>query len=303
MTLLVLGSSGQLARHLQQLLPEAQFWGRATLDLGAPATIEGAIMELAPAAIVNAAAYTSVDRAESEPDLAWRLNAEAPAAIARAAARLGAPLVHFSTDYVFDGTAAHAYRTTDPVRPLNVYGASKAAGELAVATLCRAHWILRTSWVFSEYGANFVKTILTLAHDSKKLKVVDDQHGIPTYAADLARVAAILVGPRGTRQALPFGIYNAVGGETTTWYRYAREILISAANLGLIDRLPEVVPVSTAEYPTAARRPINSVLFSSPEIDEFTGVRIDWRVGLKAALHNMSPAASIRTPKDTQRSR
>ena len=303
MTLLVLGSSGQLARHLRRQLPEAEYWGRATLDLGVPASIEGAIVELAPAAIVNAAAYTNVDRAESEPDLAWRLNAEAPAAIARAAARLGAPLVHFSTDYVFDGTAAHAYRTTDPVRPLNVYGASKAAGDLAVATLCRAHWILRTSWVFSEYGANFVKKVLTLAHDRKVLRVVNDQHGIPTYADDLARVAAALVGPRTARQALPFGVHNAVGGETTTWYLYAREILTAAASLGLIDELPDVVPVSTAEYPTAARRPRNSVLFSSPEIDEFTGVRADWRVGRNAALRNMSPAAAIHTPMDTRRLR
>src|SRR5690606_1943891 len=144
-------------------------------------------------AIVNAAAYTAVDRAETERDLAWRINAEAPAELARAAERLSVPLVHVSTDYVFDGHNAEGYVESDPVAPLSVYGRSQLGGELAVATLCARHWILRTSWVFSEHGNNFPKTMLRLARDRDELRVVDDQRGRPTYAGDLADcIAGIL---------------------------------------------------------------------------------------------------------------
>jgi len=157
MTVLVLGSAGQLARHLRELWPQATFWGRDSLDLSRPETVLGHVCSLRPSTIVNAAAYTAVDRAEAEPDLAWRINSEAAAALARAARALDVPLVHVSTDYVFDGRAARPYVESDAVAPLNVYGRSKLGGELAVAALCSRYWILRSSWVFSEYGSNFVR--------------------------------------------------------------------------------------------------------------------------------------------------
>ncbi len=180
MTFLVLGRTGQLASHLQITSPDAWFWDRATADLSDVANLEEKLVAAAPAAIVNAAAYTAVDRAETEPDLAWRINAEAPAAMARAARRLDVPLIHVSTDYVFDGASGSPYVETDGTRPPSVYGRSKLGGELAVATLCAKHWILRTSWVFSEHGHNFPKTMLRLARERTELRVVDDQHGRPT---------------------------------------------------------------------------------------------------------------------------
>ncbi len=163
MTVLVLGSSGQVARHLRELWPEALFWGRNTLDISDTANLERAILAASPDAVINAAAYTAVDRAETEAQAAWRLNAEAPAAAARAAEALGIPLVHLSTDYVFDGEADVPYAVGAATRPLSTYGRTKLGGELAVASICSRHWILRTSWVFSETGANFVHTMLRLA--------------------------------------------------------------------------------------------------------------------------------------------
>jgi dTDP-4-dehydrorhamnose reductase len=281
MTALVLGSSGQIASHLREHLPDAVFWGRGELDLAAnPAALAAAATALEPSLIVNAAAYTAVDRAESDRSVAWRLNAEAPAGAASAAAALDVPLLHFSTDYVFDGRKPGAYFVDDCVGPLNVYGATKLAGEIAIRTLCPKHWIVRTSWVFSEHGANFVKTMLRLAASGKAPRIVADQHGRPTYAGDLATLAARVAR---SPEILSYGTYHAVGGPATTWHGFAEAIVAKAFALGLLPQTVTVTPIATAEYPTPARRPANSLIEPSPELSR-AGVTFDWPRGLDRVL-------------------
>jgi len=284
--ILVLGANGQVGFHLRQALSEAFFWDRSQLDLADPARVEAAVLAFAPDCIVNAAAYTAVDRAESEAALAWRVNAEAPAALARAAQALDATLVHISTDYVFDGSLARAYRKTDPVAPINVYGRTKLAGELAVASLCDRHWILRTSWVFSEHGSNFVRTMLRLGSERDALRVVDDQHGCPTYAGDLAALIAGLLRVRSGE--LNYGVYHVAGGAPTTWRRFAEAIFAAAVARGLIAKAPAVEPIATCDYPTPAVRPLNSVLAPDPMLFARTGVRPDWARGLARALDRLA---------------
>jgi dTDP-4-dehydrorhamnose reductase len=282
MTVVVLGESGQLAAHLKDLLPDAVFAGRRTLDLAQPAAIPNALGALRPTVIVNAAGYTAVDKAESEPDLAWRINADAVAAIARTARALGVPLVHVSTDYVFDGRKRGEYEEGDALNPLNVYGITKAAGELAVRALCPKAWILRASWVFSEHGVNFVKTMLRLAASRDELRVVDDQHGRPTYAGHLARSIVRLI--ERPEPALPYGVYHAVGGAVVSWRDFADEILQRAYDRTLLAKRPQVRGIRTAEYPTPAKRPANSALRPSTELQRSLGVSPDWSAGLDDVL-------------------
>lgn len=287
MSVLVLGSGGQLAHHLREVLGDAQFWGRREHSLEDPAGTEAAILEAAPSIIVNAAAYTAVDRAEDEPAAAWRINAEGAASAARAAARLGIPIVHVSTDYVFDGGSDRPYRETDATRPINVYGRTKLAGELAVSSLCPRHWILRTSWVFSELDGNFVTTMLRLAKQRETLRVVADQRGRPTYAGDLARVIAVLVADP-ARQAVQWGIHHLSGGEVVSWHRFAERIVANAHQRGLIEQPPGVEAITTADYPTRARRPMNSVLEPSAVLTQATGIQPDWGAGLTEVLARLS---------------
>jgi dTDP-4-dehydrorhamnose reductase len=294
MSVLVLGRSGQLATHLRDLLTGALSWGRAELDLSDASRAEREIVKANPTFIVNAAAYTAVDRAEAEPALAWALNAEAAAAAARAAQTLGIGLVHISTDYVFDGTKQGPYVAGDPTRPLGVYGATKLAGELAVATLCEAHWILRTSWVFSEHGHNFLKTMLRLARDRDELRVVADQVGVPTYAGDLARLVAALIATAPAQRPAP-GVYHAVGGPSVSWFEFAKAIFATAAAAGFEGCDIDVQPIPTAAYPTAAARPANSQLAPSPELGHALGLRLDWQRGLEAALGPLRASAHTRT--------
>lgn len=285
MTALVLGSSGQIASHLREHLRDAVYWGRKDFDLTAePAGLEAAVVALGPRVIVNTAAYTAVDKAEADAKSSWNLNAAAPAAAARAASVLDIPLVHFSTDYVFDGRSVKPYAVDDAPGPLNVYGATKLAGEIAVRTLCRKHWILRTSWVFSEHGANFLKTMLRLANGGSVLKVVADQHGVPTYAGDLAALAARIAD---APDLLPHGTYHAVGGAATTWHGFAETIVRRASERGMLAHPVTVTPISTAEYPTAARRPARSVLQPSTDLAR-TGVRLDWNDGVDRALARLA---------------
>jgi dTDP-4-dehydrorhamnose reductase len=296
MTILVLGSTGQLASHLRELLPGATFWSRAEADLGQPASLAAAIIALRPTAIVNAAAHTAVDRAESEPDLAWRVNAEAPAAMARAAQALDIPLIQVSTDYVFDGSKDGPYVVTDPVAPISVYGRSKLGGELAVQTLCTKHWILRTSWVFSEFGHNFVKTMLRLARERETLSVVDDQHGQPTYAGDLARLIRDLLrdGAAAPTHALPWGRYHVGSGPVVTWRDFAERIVGLAGERGLIGRVPTVAGIPTSAYPTPARRPRNSVLASDTSLTARYPNAFDWPAGLDTVLARSGPPGITR---------
>jgi dTDP-4-dehydrorhamnose reductase len=261
-TILVIGRSGQVARALAALTgPDLRLVcaGREDgLDLTQPATVAAAIGTFQPALLVNAAAYTGVDRAESERTAAFVLNRDGPAMVADLAAAAGLPLIHLSTDYVFDGDKAGPYVEADPVRPVCVYGATKAAGEAAIRARTDDHVILRTAWVYAAGGSNFVRTMLRLADERDEISVVDDQRGNPTAAADIAaavcEVARTILSGRGRP-----GVFHLAGAGDTTWFGFASEIFRLRAAAG--GRVPDSVrPVTTADYPTPARRPANSRL-------------------------------------------
>lgn len=288
MNVIVFGKEGQLARHLAEVLPSASFLGRAELDLLQSGDLLEIVASLRPSALVNAAAYTWVDKAETDEESAWRLNAQAPALMASAAARFGIPFVHVSTDYVFDGKNSGARLVTDPCAPINAYGRTKLAGEIAVRSMVSHHWILRTSWVFSEHGSNFVKTILRLAPERPELRVVDDQFGVPTYARDLARVVAGICSQSTRTPLVVPGTYHAVGGPPANWCEFAQLIVGRAVALGVLAKPVPVRAISTNEFPTAAARPANSVLCRSPELDQLPDGPFDWRQGLDHALLQLS---------------
>lgn len=287
MTIVVLGRSGQLASHLRELLPQAQFWGREQQDLSRLDTFETAVRQLHPECIINAAAYTAVDKAESEPDIAWRINVDAVAAMARSAQALNIPLLHISSDYVFDGRGTSAHDVDDPVAPLSVYGATKLAGELAVRSLCDKYWVLRTSWVFSEYGANFVKTMLRLGRERSSLSVVNDQTGIPTYAGHIAQIIARVVNALPERP-LATGTYHVCGGRAVSWHEFAEQVFLIAREKEILKQAVAVNPIPTSAYPTPAVRPANSVLSVSPEIESVLNFRCDWMAGLEEMLSRIS---------------
>src|SRR6056297_3831411 len=250
MSLLIFGKTGQVATELSRLAPDATFLGRDQADLTDPAACADAIRNHAPKAVINAAAYTAVDRAEEEEELAHQVNAIAPAAMAHVCAELGIPFVHSSTDYVFDGTGAEAHAVSDPVAPQNAYGRSKLAGEEAIAQAGGIFTILRTSWVFSAHGANFLKTMLRLSESRDALNIVDDQIGGPTPAADIA--AALLRIGRAMVAGHEGGLYHFSGAPDTSWAGFAREIF-SRSGAGV-----DVRGIPTSEYPTPAPRPLNS---------------------------------------------
>jgi len=287
---LVTGARGQVGTDLVRLLAgeaEVVAHDRASLDLADPAAIVARVRESRPAVIVNAGAYTAVDRAESEPELARAVNATAPGVLAAEAKRAGALLIHYSTDYVFDGTKPSAYVETDATAPLSAYGRTKLEGEQAIAASGCDHVILRTSWVYAPHGKNFMLTMLRLAAEREELRIVSDQHGAPTSSLQLARATrAILADPARARAAS--GIYHATAAGETTWSEFAREIFTRWSKLRAGFKAPRVVPIATAEYPTPAHRPANSVL-SSAKLAATLGVRIpDWREGLDEALSGLA---------------
>ena len=277
---LVFGKTGQLARELAARLPEAVFLDRTAADLGDPAACAAAIATRKPALVINAAAHVAVDRAEEEEPLVTTINAEAPAAMARAAADLGIPFLTVSTDYVFDGSGAAPWSETDPVAPLNAYGRSKAQGEAMLAGQGGDYAVLRTSWVFSAHGGNFVKTMLRLSETRDALNVVADQIGGPTAAGDIA-AALITMGEafrdgRGTS-----GVYHFSGGPDVSWAEFARAIFDRAG------RAVQVTGIPTTEYPTPAARPLNSRLDCS-RIEQTFGVkRPDWQASLDEVLADL----------------
>lgn len=265
MRILLVGKGGQVGRELQgplASLGDLVSLDRAAADLERPDDLAALVRRDRPDVIVNAAAYTAVDKAEGEPGKARLVNATAVGALARAAAELGALLVHYSTDYVFDGMQAGRRVETDPTRPLSVYGRTKLEGEEAIAAVGCRHWIFRTSWVYAAHGHNFVRTMLRLARERDELRVVDDQFGVPTSAGLIARVTAAAVGGLASGTAPAHGIYHLVPRGETTWCRFAREVLAAARDCGLNLRCPpeRVVAIATAEYPLPARRPANSLL-------------------------------------------
>lgn len=275
--MLVFGSSGQVAREFHKLAPDANFVGRAQVDLGRPADCAAMIRDVRPATVVNLAAYTAVDRAEDNEAEARLVNTEAPAAMAAACAGLGVPFLTVSTDYVFDGTGDHPRDEAAPTGPLGVYGATKLAGEQAVAAAGGQWAVLRTSWVFSSHGSNFVRTMLRLGADRDEIAVVADQIGGPTPAAAIAAALSVMAGQMSGAPGLG-GIYHFAGAPDVSWAGFAREIF---ARSGIACRVRDI---ASADYPTAARRPLNSRLDCTRIQRDFGIARPDWRVGLTEVL-------------------
>lgn len=277
--ILVTGGTGQLASALSTT-PGVHRVGRPDFDFDHPETIETTFRTTAPRLVVNAAAYTAVDAAETNADAAYRANRDGPATLARLCAEANIPLIHISTDYVFDGAKPAPYVETDPVAPQGVYGASKLAGEQAVMASGARAIILRTAWVYAATGKNFVRTMLTLGKTRPRLTVVADQHGCPTTAADLADAIMAIAGRLDATGWQPAyqGIFHAAGSGATTWFGLAVATFEEAARHGA--NVPEVAPITTADYPTPAKRPANSRLDCTRLHDTF-GVRLPpWRDSL-----------------------
>lgn len=285
MRILVAGASGQLARALVDAAAgrhAVTALGRPQLDLKDPGTIARAVKAVAPDAIINAGAYTAVDKAESDETEATAVNAGS-GDLARAAAERGVPFLHVSTDYVFDGTLNRPYREDDPVAPLGAYGRSKLAAEMAVAAADPKGLTLRTAWVYHHEGANFVRTMLRLAETREEVNVVADQVGCPTYAVDLARALLVLAERRAADgQAGPAGVFHLAGSGETTWFNFASAIFEGAAKRGF--KVPRVNPIPTSGYPTPAARPANSRL-DCARIERAYGVRLpEWPDALERCL-------------------
>ena len=281
MTLLVFGRTGQVATELARRAPDAIYLSRDEADLSDPATCATAIAQHAPHAVINAAAYTAVDRAEEEEDIAYRINAEAPHAMAQACAQGPIPLVHISTDYVFDGSGTQAWTPEDTPAPINAYGRTKLAGEQAVRAAGATHAIVRTSWVFSAHGANFVKTMLRLATSHTALSIVNDQIGGPSHAGDIA--AACLTMAESLRAAPEqTGTYHFSGAPDVSWKEFADEIFARAGHHVSTTGIP------TTDWPTPAPRPLNSRL-DCTSIDTTFGIpRPDWRIALASVIKEFS---------------
>lgn len=294
--ILLLGADGQLGWELRRaLLPlgEVMPCGRAQTDLTDLPALRALLAHVQPDIVVNAAAYTAVDKAESEPELAQRINAQAPQVLADYAAVNHAWLLHYSTDYVFDGSKPSAYTEADAPNPLSVYGRSKLAGEQAIAASGCHHLILRTSWVYAARGSNFAKTMLKLAAERDSLRVVADQHGAPTSAELLADVSALLLHRLQLDAGLAArvsGIYHLSAQGSTTWHGYTQYVLARAAARGMALRCPPeaVQPIATADYPLPAPRPANSRLDCSKLQTTFNLVLPPWQVQVRRLIDELS---------------
>ena len=299
MKILLLGANGQVGSELRRslaplgklvcatrsgLLPDGATCEVADFDR--PAAVEALIEHVGADVVVNAAAYTAVDRAEDDADAAWRANAETPRLIAQACAARGALLVHYSTDYVFDGTATRPYREDDPTSPLGVYGASKLAGEQAIQSSGTRHMIFRTAWVYAAHGKNFLQTMLRLAQERDELRVVADQVGTPTPASLIADVtAAALQSPV---SASVSGLWHLTPAGSTSWHGFADAIIRQARRTGLLAKPVDVIPITTRDYPTRARRPAYSCLDVSRLKSDFAVDMLDWHEYLPDVMRRES---------------
>ena len=293
MKILILGGNGQVGHELRRSLAplgDVIVTTRSgelpddvrceVADFDDPASLADLVQRVAPSTIVNAAAYTAVDKAEDDADAAFRANAEAPGVLARVSAARGILFVHYSTDYVFDGQGTRQYREDDPTAPLGVYGASKLAGEDAIRSAGGRHLILRTAWVYGRHGNNFMKTMLRLGADRDELRVVADQVGTPTPAALIADVTAELL----RLQDAPSGTFHLTPRGETSWHGFAEAIFEEATARGLIARAPKVLPIATSDYPTRARRPGYSRL-DIRKLEQALGHPLpEWRAGLQQVL-------------------
>lgn len=293
--ILLLGANGQLGHELAtvlQVLGEVKALTRADADLSQPEVLRQSLARITPSfvptVIVNAAAYTAVDKAESEPQFAHAVNAASVAVLGEVAQQCGAMVLHYSTDYVFDGSGKQPWQETDMPHPLSVYGQSKLAGEQALAHACAKHLVLRTSWVVGTHGGNFLKTMLRLAAERDSLRVVADQVGVPTSTALLARVTVQMVQAMQSADAHDprWGVYHVAAGGETTWHAYAQHVIAAAHARGaLLKATPEAVhPITTAEYPLPAPRPLNSRL-NTHKVQHTFGLTLpDWQQGVDGIL-------------------
>ncbi|MGL4439361.1 MAG: dTDP-4-dehydrorhamnose reductase [Bosea sp. (in: a-proteobacteria)] len=287
--ILLTGGTGQVGTELRGLAwPEGvQLVAptRTDCDLADPASVARYLDGKSFAAILSVGAYTAVDKAESDLATAWLVNAVAPAVLAAHAAKVGIPILHVSTDYVFDGTKTSPYLETDPVGPVGVYGASKEGGEQAIRTGTARHAIVRTSWVVSPHGNNFVKTMLRVGAQRPLLKVVDDQWGAPTVAADLARALQVITLKMMADSTAPSGTFHCCNASETTWCGLAREVFVVAAAHGGPN--PEVEAITTADYPTPARRPANSRLSTARIVAEYGVDCPPWQVSVGSLVKTL----------------
>ena len=269
--ILVFGANGQVGREIIRRAGDAATgFDRASVDISDAAAVKHAVRKHPPLAIVNAAGYTAVDQAETDIDAALRTNRDGAAVLAEAAASANVPVVQISTDYVFDGAKRTPYREDDPVAPISAYGRSKEAGERQVRSICAQHLILRTSWVFSPYGTNFVRTMLRLGAERPELRIVDDQTGCPTAAADLAGAILAVLAKAAEPGFAAWGTYHYRGCDILTWHGFAKLIFEQAARYG--QTVPRLVPIESAAFPSKATRPAYSVL-STEKIARTFGIR------------------------------
>jgi dTDP-4-dehydrorhamnose reductase len=303
--ILVIGRIGQVGHELARApWPAglaAEFVERDQLDLARPADVKAAVAAMQPRLVINAGAYTAVDQAETEREAAFAVNRDGPAALADVCREIGAALIHVSTDYVFDGAKPGPYTEDDPASPLSIYGASKAAGDAAIAARLDRHVILRTSWIYSAVGHNFVKTILRLGAERDELRVIDDQHGAPTAAAEFARAAIHIAAAIDAGKEDGFGVFNFTGAGATTWYGFAREIFAGAAERGA--KVPlRVRPIATEDYPLPAPRPRNSRLDCARIARTYGLVAKPWRESLSDCLDELiGPALPLRSAQGAGR--
>lgn len=284
MKILVIGNKGMLGQDLMIRLKQSRHVAIGLdipdIDITKEQEVLSGCVNLAPELIINCAAYTAVDKAEAESDLAFSVNCDGAANLANASKSMDIPLVHISTDYVFDGKSRHPYREDDPVNPLGVYGQSKWEGEQAVRSILASHLIIRTAWLFGVNGHNFVKTMLRLAAEKKEIKVVSDQFGCPTWTGDLADGMKTIVDQIAANTSqINWGTYHFCGKGETTWHRFAQAIVDEGKQREHF-KVNKIIPITTSDYPTPAARPAWSVLDCRKLEENFQVVPIDWRQGL-----------------------
>ncbi|AWM89722.1 dTDP-4-dehydrorhamnose reductase [Pseudomonas sp. 31-12] len=285
MKILISGQHGQVSRELQLRLGavgELIVLGRDQLDLAKPEQIRQQVQHIRPDLIINAAAHTAVDQAESEPELAFAINAIGPGILAEEAAALGIPLIHYSTDYVFDGSKAEPYNEADAPNPLGVYGNSKLAGEQAITAVQDQHLILRTSWVYSTHGRNFLLTMQRLLQEKPEMRIVADQIGAPTWAGTIAASTLALIERWQAGQAGAWGTYHLTAQGETSWFGFARAIGEALREQG--KPCANLLPIPSSDYPTPAARPLNSRLDCSRLQREWGVSQPDWQTALRECL-------------------
>ncbi len=293
MRILITGKNGQVGTELARLYQsqgDVVLTGRDECDLSSEQSIRDVVGRVKPAVILNAGAYTAVDQAEKERELCFAINATAPGVLAQEAARQNALLVHYSTDYVFNGEKPEPYLESDPIDPINVYGASKAAGEAAIAEAGGRYLVLRTSWVYGAHGKNFLRTMLRLGAERSELRVVDDQVGAPTSAAAIAAATARLVEQyqQNAKYAVS-GIYHMTAAGSTSWCGFARAIF----SAGVLGNRPRVQPIPSSDYPTPAKRPANSVLANDKFASTFAFRLAGWQQQLDQVLASMTETNEV----------